>query len=74
MATIIKGVNFPKKARASSVDHPFDSLEVGDMFFLPGKKTCSAVTEANKNEAGKVFAARQYEHEGVQGCGVWRNA
>jgi hypothetical protein len=73
MVTIIKGVNFPKATRTSKAEPlPFDGMEVGDMFFLAGRKTCSAVTAANKASDTKKFVMRKYEQDGVAGIGVWR--
>jgi len=68
---IIKGVEFPKKARTPK-PYPFEQMEVGDMLFIPNQKTFTAATEANKNDDGRVFAVRRHTRDGVAGVGVWR--
>ena len=73
MVTIIKGINFPKATRNRPAEgYPFADMEVGDMFFLAGRKTCHAVNLTNKADASKKFVARKFEQEGVAGLGVWR--
>ena len=48
MLTIQKGVPIPKKARiAPRTKYPFEDMEVGDMFFVPGKVRNTLSTHAS---------------------------
>jgi len=63
MHSIQKSVPIPKKARPalpSRRKYPFHEMEVGDMFFVPGKKKNTMATHASTTgkKLGRKFVTR----------------
>ena len=76
MLPIIKGQEMPKPANRNTGDsrrkYPFEKMEVGDMFFVPGKKRntmTSYIASINKSSdarfSSRLTYMRQIEGEWV---------
>lgn len=72
---ISSGIPIPRKRKPRKA-FPFDRLEIGDSFFVPGElpKTMSAARYAAQVETGHVFATRTVVEQETGGVRVWRTA
>lgn len=75
---IRKGVDLP--APPTSLNpypskYPLNTMDVGDMFFIPGAKmrSISSLISARGKRLGKHFCCRTLVEDGVLGVGVWRD-
>lgn len=70
---IEKGVPLPERATGGRRStYPFESLAVGDSFFVPGKtKFASTIQSANKR-LGHKFVWAPATKDGKDGVRVWR--
>jgi hypothetical protein len=78
---ILSGIPIPE-GRGVGTKYPWELLEVGQMFFVPGGKVATwhtSVSGRNKaqtgarGEDGKKYRAAKYTTpKGVEGVGVWR--
>jgi hypothetical protein len=66
MFEIEKGIPIPT-ARRKWDDYPFDEMEIGESFFVPGS-TSTAIAAVGNRHKPKRFTARK-ENDGVR---VWR--
>lgn len=73
---IDKGVPIPTKMQLGRRSkYPFDLMEVGDSFFVPGRDGKSfggTVTAARKRYTDLSFEMRTVKEDGVVGVRVWR--
>ena len=76
MFEIRKNVPVPASTREGfrkPSKYPFTSMEVGDMFFVPGaKKSFSSLVSANSKRLGRKFTVRSVTNGEVAGMGCWR--
>lgn len=78
MLEIQKGVEIPKSTRVvapSRRKYPFETMEVGDMFFVAGKKRNTLSTHAStvgKKLKKKFITRMTTDDDGNEGVGVWR--
>lgn len=75
--TIRANKPLPQSTRGKFASLPFDALEVGQSFFVPGMATTSGhslATAMNKKHAPKRFSAAKDMEDGVEGMGFWRVA
>lgn len=53
--------------------YPFATMEVGDMFFVPGaKKSFSSLASAAGKRLSRKFSTRVVTDNGTEGIGCWR--
>lgn len=66
----------PPTTGAKGNKYPIEALEVGDSFFVPGKRPAeiSACYFRKALTLRRKFTARTLEENGVKGCRVWRIA
>lgn len=73
---IRKDVPIPTTVRegfAKPSKYPFASMEVNDMFFVPGaKKSFSSLASAAGKRLNRKFSTRAVTDNGVAGIGCWR--
>lgn len=69
---IEKGVPIPP-IKAAKNTYPYREMQVGDSFFIPGKKS-SEVTTHSKSTGHMKFTRRTVVENGVKGVRVWRFA
>lgn len=60
MHEVQRGVTIPNVTKAVRRKYPFDSMAVGDMFFVPGKakNTLTAITSATGRKLKRKFTTR----------------
>jgi hypothetical protein len=63
-----------RKGFTRASKYPFATMEVGDMFFVPGsKKSFSSLVSAAGRRIGVKFSTRRLtDDEGTAGTGCWR--
>lgn len=64
---IDKNIPMPKL----KIHYPFKELEIGDSFFVPGKKITDFGGSIN-NAKPKKFTLKSVEEKGVKGIRIWR--
>lgn len=73
---IDKGIPIPTKMQLGRRSkYPFDIMDVGDSFFVPGRDGKSfggTVTAARKRLTDMAFEMRTVKEDGVIGVRVWR--
>jgi len=74
--TIDKDIPIPTKMQLGRRSkYPFDIMDVGDSFFVPGRDGKSfggTVTAARKRYTDMSFEMRTVKEDGVVGVRVWR--
>lgn len=72
--TLDDNVPMPTVSRAAAKLYPWDTMDVGQSFFVPNGKTIG--TQASKAGAkyGVKFTCRKVTEHGVEGVRVWRTA
>lgn len=72
---IRKGIPMPasRNNRGGVSKYPWEAMQTGDMFFVPGAKieTFYTATAAARKKYSKTFKAAQLTEDGVEGVGVW---
>lgn len=71
---IDKNVPMPEDTRTTASTYPFEQMEVGDSFFVPGKKRTQMDNACGhwRKKKGWKFTVNARTEEGVLGCRVWR--
>lgn len=73
---IDKGIPIPPMARAGRKGRwPFEQMQPGDSFFVPGKKAqdmAGTVFYVRMKNPGWKFSMRMLEENGVKGTRIWR--
>lgn len=73
---VLTGVPVPEGRAKAKSKYPFDTLEPGQSFFVPGetsKKLYALCAQRNSRaKDGKRFVCRAYTHEDAEGYMVWR--
>lgn len=76
MFDVRKNIPIPETTRegfSRPSKYPFATMEVDDMFFVPGaKKSFSSLVSANGKKLKRKFVTRTVTVDGVVGLGCWR--
>lgn len=68
MIEIERGIPMPQKVRGRDAKYPWEKMEVGDSFFVQGRKTFGNQASTRSLKDGKKYTTRK-ENGGVR---VWR--
>ncbi len=78
MIDVQDGVPIPQSRGRSLRKYPWECLNVGQSFFVPGDKQASIVSAAwgwaKRQSPGARFTSRKVVENGVAGVRVWRTA
>lgn len=73
MFEIEKGITIPERRTGGrKAKYPFDKLEPGDSFFVPGKKSMGSTVQSAMKRYNIKLVAVTREEKGVVGVRVWR--
>ena len=71
--TIDTNIPIPKPRSGHKAYYPWKELEIGESFFVPGKRKATGAYRIKDCETRKFISERRVE-DGVEGVRVWRIA